>query len=68
MRSSNTDTLMNTMAYLFDVQRVACDLLHGLQQEAGQRHAFTPVVCGNFLTGAKDDVNKHRILSPPSRV
>jgi len=41
------------------VQRVACDPLHGLQQEAGQRHAFTPVVCGNFLTGIKDNVDKH---------
>lgn len=48
--------LMNTMAYVFDVQRVACDPLHGFQQEAGQRHAFTPVVCGNFLTGIKDSV------------
>lgn len=49
MRSSNTDTLMNTQAYVFDVQWVACDPLHGFQQEAGQRHALTPVVCGNFL-------------------
>lgn len=47
---------MNTMAYVFDVQRVACDPLHGFQQEAGQRHAFTPVVCGNFLMGIKDKV------------
>lgn len=59
MRSSNTDTLMNMMAYVFDVQRVACDPLHGFQQEAGQRHAFAPVVCGDFLMGAKDNVNKH---------
>lgn len=35
--------------YAFEMQRVACDPLHGLQQEAGQRHAFTPVVCGDFL-------------------
>lgn len=37
--------------YIFDVQRVACDPLHGFQQEAGQRHTFTPVVCRNFLMG-----------------
>lgn len=52
---------MNKMAYVFDVQRVACDPLHGFQQEAGQRHAFTPVVCSYFLMGKnkKDKINKH---------
>lgn len=35
--------------YIFDVQGVSCDSLHGLQQETGQWHAFTPVVSGNFL-------------------
>lgn len=37
------------MAYVFDVQWVASDPLHWFQQEAGQRHSFTPVVCGDFL-------------------
>lgn len=41
--------LTNRMTYVFDVQWVACDPLHGFQQETGQRHAFTPVVGGNFL-------------------
>ena len=45
----NRDTLINTMTHFFDVQGVPRDSLHGLQQEAGQGHAFTPVVCGNFL-------------------
>lgn len=34
------------------MQRVACDPLHGFQQEAGQRHALAPVVCGYFLETA----------------
>lgn len=42
------------LAYIFDVQWVACDPLHGFQQEAGQWHSFTPVVCGNFLMEIKD--------------
>lgn len=37
------------MAHIFYVQWVPRDSLHGLQQEAGQWHAFTPVVCSNFL-------------------
>lgn len=49
---------MNKMAYVFDVQWVTCDPLHGFQQEAGQRHAFTPVVCGDFLMGIKNNINK----------
>lgn len=51
------------MAYVFDVQRVACDPLHRFQQETGQRHAFTPVVCSDFLMARgkkkKDNVNKY---------
>lgn len=41
------------MAYVFDVQWVASDPLHWFQQEAGQRHSFTPVVCGDFLREKK---------------
>lgn len=41
------------MAYVFDVQWVASDPLHRFQQEAGQWHSFTPVVCGDFLRGKK---------------
>ncbi len=58
-----TQTFMNMMAYIFDVQRVACDPLHRFEQEAGQRHAFTPVVCGDFLIRQRDDVN-NRIKNP----
>lgn len=50
---------MNMTTYIFDVQRVACDPLHGFQQEAGQRHTFTPVVCRNFLMGCKDNRSLH---------
>lgn len=57
---------MNMQAYIFDVQWVARDPLHGFQQEAGQRHAFTPVVCGNFLMRVKDSTSK-RIKFPPSQ-
>lgn len=52
------------MAYVFDVQRIACDPLHGFQQETRQWHAFAPVVCCYFLTGIDETkVIKSVILS-----
>lgn len=52
-----SDMLVKGMTYVFDVQWVASDPLHRFQQEAGQRHAFTPVVCGNFLMEIKVNIN-----------
>lgn len=62
------------MAYVFDVQRVACDPLHRFQQETGQRHAFTPVVCSDFLMARGKKKKKTMLISmliilfPPSCV
>lgn len=39
------------MTYVLDEQRVACDPLHGLEQEAGERHALAAVVGGDLLLG-----------------
>lgn len=47
--------------YVLYDQGVARDPLHGLQQEAGQRHPLTAVVSGNLLLGRKAD--GHRLTS-----
>lgn len=36
-------------AYIFDEKRVTCNPLHGLEEEAGQRHSFTAIVSCNLL-------------------
>lgn len=48
-------------AYVLYDQGVARDPLHGLQQEAGQRHPLTAVVGGDLLLGRKAD--GHRLTS-----
>lgn len=40
----NMRSMWTCCTYTFDVQWVACDPLHGLEQEAGQWHPFTSVV------------------------
>ncbi len=42
-------------------QGVACDPLHGLEKEAGQRHSFTAVVGGNLLLKKRQTVREVKI-------
>lgn len=56
------------MAYVFDVQWVASDPLHWFQQEAGQRHSFTPVVCGDFLREKRQQkINRYILVFQQNR-
>lgn len=47
--SVKVSTVEDSFSYVLDQQWVACDSLHGFQEEAGQWHSFTTVITGNFL-------------------
>lgn len=53
--------------YVLYDQGVARDPLHGLQQEAGQRHPLTAVVSGNLLLGRKGDAHRLTAQNAPLR-
>lgn len=42
-------------------QGVACDPLHGLEEEAGQRHSLTAVVGGYLLLERRQTARDRRI-------
>lgn len=47
-----------SLTYVLDEQRVSRDPLHGLEQEAGERHAFAAVVGGDLLLGGGDETRR----------
>ena len=48
--------------YVLYEQGVACDPLHGLEEEAGQRHSFTAVVSGYLLLERRQRVREGLIF------